>query len=78
MPISLTILTLEPHLSLGWILFVGGGFLFGWLRGFRKRITRDVRKGVKCVPEVLRILEPALVSKEGLSQAPQSHHLSQG
>jgi hypothetical protein len=29
MPITLIIVTMEPHLSLGWILFVGGGFLFG-------------------------------------------------
>jgi hypothetical protein len=24
-----TIVTMEHHLSFGWILFVGGGFLFG-------------------------------------------------
>jgi hypothetical protein len=41
MPISLTILTMEPHLSLGWNLFVGVG-LFGWLRHSGKGITRDV------------------------------------
>jgi hypothetical protein len=39
---SLIILTLEPHLSLRWGLFMGGGFLFGWLMGSKKGITRDV------------------------------------
>jgi uncharacterized protein YqcC (DUF446 family) len=29
--IPLTILTMEPHLSLRWILFVGGGFIFDGL-----------------------------------------------
>jgi hypothetical protein len=42
MPIPLTILTMVPHLSLRWNLFVGAGFIFGWLRGSRKGITRDV------------------------------------
>jgi hypothetical protein len=53
MPIPLTILKMVPHLSLGWILFVGGGFRFGWLRGSRKGIARDVRICVKCVPEMV-------------------------
>jgi hypothetical protein len=53
MPIPLTIVTMESHLSLGWNLFVGVG-LFGWLWRSRKWITRDVGKGVKCVPEVVR------------------------
>jgi hypothetical protein len=53
MPIPLTIVTMEPHLSLGWGLFVSFG-IFGWLRGSRKGITRDVRKGIKCVIEVVR------------------------
>jgi hypothetical protein len=39
---------------------VGGGFLFGWLRGSRKGIARDVRKGVKCVPEMVRFCKPHL------------------
>jgi hypothetical protein len=54
MSIPLTILTMEPHLSLGWILLVGGGFPFRWLRGSRKGTTRNVVKGVKCVPEMVR------------------------
>jgi hypothetical protein len=29
MPIPLRILTLKPHLSLRWNLYVGGGFIFG-------------------------------------------------
>jgi hypothetical protein len=65
MPIPLTILTMVPHLSLGWILFVGGGFLFGWLRGSRKGITRDVGKGVKCVPEMVRFWKPHLFLRRG-------------
>jgi hypothetical protein len=55
MPIPLTILTMVHHLFLGWILFVGGGFLFGWLRG-----ARDVGKDVKCVPEMVRFWKPRL------------------
>jgi hypothetical protein len=58
MPIPLTILTMEPHLSLGWILLVGGDFLFGWLKSSKKGITRDVGKGVKCVPTMVRFLNP--------------------
>jgi hypothetical protein len=65
MPIPLTILTMVPHLSLGWILFAGGGFLFGWLRSSRKGITRDVRKGVKCVPEMVRFWKPHLFLRRG-------------
>jgi hypothetical protein len=65
MAISLTILTMEPHLSLGWILLVGGGFLFRWLRRSRKGITRDVGKGVKCVPEMVRFLNPHLFLRRG-------------
>jgi hypothetical protein len=60
MPIPLTILTIEPHLSLRWNLFVGGGFLFGWLRGSRKGITRDVGKGIKCVPKMIWFWNPHL------------------
>jgi hypothetical protein len=41
MSIPLTILTVEPQLSLGWNLFVGVG-LFGWLWCSRKVITRVV------------------------------------
>jgi hypothetical protein len=65
MPIPLTILTLEPHLSLRWNLFVGGGFLFGWLRDSRKGITRDVGKGVKCVSEMVRFWNPHLFLRRG-------------
>ena len=39
---------------------MGGGFLFGWVRGSRKGIDRDVRKGVKCVPEMVRFWNPHL------------------
>jgi hypothetical protein len=77
MPIPLIILTMEPHLSLSWNFLVWGWFLFGWLRGSRKGITRDVEKGVKCVPEMIWFWEPTLVPEEWLSKAPQSHHLSQ-
>jgi hypothetical protein len=52
--------TMVPHLSLGWILFVGRGFLFGWLRDSRKGIARDVGKGVKCVPKMIRLWKPHL------------------
>jgi hypothetical protein len=67
MPIPLIILIMEPHLSLGWILHVGGGFLFVWLRSSRKGITKDIGKGVKCVPKMVQVFESTLVSKEGLS-----------
>ena len=60
MPIPLTIFTMVPHLSLGWILFVEEDFLFGWLRGSRKGIARDVGKGVKCVPKMVRFWKPHL------------------
>jgi hypothetical protein len=33
---------------------------FGWLRGSRKGIARDVRKGVKCVPKMVRFWKPHL------------------
>jgi hypothetical protein len=59
MPISLTILTMEPHLSLGWNLFVGVG-LFGWLRHSGKGITRDVYQSIKCVPEMVWFGTPHL------------------
>jgi hypothetical protein len=39
---------------------VGGGFRFGWLRGSRKGIARDVGKGVKCVPKMVRFWKPHL------------------
>jgi hypothetical protein len=57
MIIPLTIITMKSHLSLRWSLFVGFGLLV-WLRGSRKGITRDVRKGVKCDPEVVRFWTP--------------------
>jgi hypothetical protein len=60
MAIPLTILTMEPRLSLRWNSLVGGGFLFGWLRGSRKGIIRVVRKGIKCVPEMVRFWNPHL------------------
>jgi hypothetical protein len=60
MPIPLIILTMVPNLSLGWILFVGGGFLFGWVRGSRKGIDRDVKKGIKCVTKMVRFWKPHL------------------
>jgi hypothetical protein len=37
-----------------------GVSLFGWLRSSRKGITRDVKKGVKCVPEMVRFYTPHL------------------
>jgi hypothetical protein len=64
MPIPLTIVTMEPHLSLGWGLFVSFG-IFGWLRGSRKGITRDVRKGIKCVIEVVRFRNTQLFFRRG-------------
>jgi hypothetical protein len=40
---------------LSWVDFVcGRGFLFGWLRSSMKGITRDVEKGVKCLPKMVR------------------------
>jgi hypothetical protein len=65
MPIPPTILTVEPHLSLRWNLLVGGGFLFGWLRGSRKGIIRDIEKGIKFVPEVVRFWNPHLFLRRG-------------
>ena len=67
MHIPLTIVTVEPHLSLGWCLFVSFRF-FGWLwlRGSRKGITRDVEKGIKCVHEVVRFWNPNLFLRRGL------------
>jgi hypothetical protein len=65
LPIPLTILTMEPHLSLRWNFLVGGGFIFGRLRGSRKWITRDVGKGVKCVSEVVRFWIPHLFLRRG-------------
>jgi hypothetical protein len=65
MPIPFPILTLKPHLSLRWNLFVGGGFVFGWLRSSRKGIPRDVGKGVKYVPEVVRFWNPQLFLRRG-------------
>jgi hypothetical protein len=53
MPIPLTIFTMEPHLSFRQNLFVGVG-LVGWLRSSWRGDTRDVRKGVKLVPERVR------------------------
>jgi hypothetical protein len=52
---------------------VGFG-LFGRLGCSRKGITRDVGKGVKCVPEMVRFWNPHLFLTRGLSQAPQSLH----
>jgi hypothetical protein len=63
--IPLTIVIIEPHLYLRWNLFVGGGFLFLWLRGSRKGITRYVGKGIKCVPEVVRFWNPHLFPRRG-------------
>jgi hypothetical protein len=54
-----------PHLSLVWILFVGWGFHFGWLRGSMKGIARDVGKGVKCVPKMVRFWKPHLFLRRG-------------
>jgi hypothetical protein len=65
MPIPLIILTMVLHLSLRWNFFVGGGFLFGWLRGSRKVITKDVGKGFKCVPEMVRFWNPHLFLRRG-------------
>ena len=65
MSIPLTILIIEPHLSLGWILLVGGGFPFRWLRGSRKGTTRNVVKGVKCVPEMVRFWSSHLFLRRG-------------
>ena len=64
MPIPLTIVIMEPHLSLGWNLFAGVG-VFGWLWCSKKGITRDVRKGVKGVPEVVRIWNSHLFLRRG-------------
>jgi hypothetical protein len=64
MPIPLIILTLESHLSLRWNLFVGVGFLFGWL-GFWRGDIRDIRNGIKCVPEVVRFWNPHLSLRRG-------------
>jgi hypothetical protein len=44
---------------------VEGGFLFGWLRGSRRGITRDVEKGVKCVPVMVRCWKPHLFLRRG-------------
>jgi hypothetical protein len=44
---------------------VGGGFLFGWLRSSRKGITRDVGKGIKCLPKVVRFWNPHLFVRRG-------------
>jgi hypothetical protein len=63
-PIPLTIVIMEPHLSLGWNLFAGVG-VFGWLWCSKKGITRDVRKGVKGVPEVVRIWNSHLFLRRG-------------
>jgi hypothetical protein len=65
MPILLTILTMEPHLSLRWNLFVGGNSPFGRLRGSRKGINRHFRKGIKCVPEMVRFWNPHLFLRRG-------------
>jgi hypothetical protein len=55
----------KPKAPNRWNLLVGGGFLFGCLRGYRKGITRDVRKGIKCVLEVVRIWNPHLFLRRG-------------
>jgi hypothetical protein len=65
-----------PHLSLRWNLFVGGGFLFGWLRGSRRGITRDVGKGAKCVPEMIMFWKPHLFLRRG-SHGLLNHTVSQ-
>jgi hypothetical protein len=65
MPIPLTIIIMEPHLSLKWNLFVGVCSPFRWMRGSRKGITRDVEKGVKCVPEMVRLWNPHLFMRRG-------------
>jgi hypothetical protein len=74
-PIPLTILTLEPHLSLSWNLLVGGSFLFGWLRDSRKGNTRHVGKGIKCVHEMIRFCNPHLFLKRGFHRL-LSHTIS--
>jgi hypothetical protein len=38
---------------------------FGWLWSSRKGITRDVRKGVKCVPEMVKVWTPHLFLMRG-------------
>jgi hypothetical protein len=43
----------------------GRGFLFGWLRGSRKGITRDIGKGIKYVPEVVMFWNPHLFLRRG-------------
>jgi hypothetical protein len=65
MHIPLIIFTMEPHISIGWILLVGGSFLFGCLRSSRKGITRDVGKGVKCVPKMVRFFNSHLFLRKG-------------
>jgi hypothetical protein len=65
MPIPPIILTMVPHLSLRWNFFVGRGFLFGWLRGSRKGIIRDVGKCIKFVPKMVRFCSPHLFLRKG-------------
>jgi hypothetical protein len=48
MSIPLTILTMEPHLSLGWNMFMGVD-LFGWLR--------DSRKGITIYPDITLLID---------------------
>jgi hypothetical protein len=76
MLIPLTILTMKLHLFLRWNLLVGGGFLFGWLRGSRKAITRDVRKGTKCVPKMVRFWNPHLFLGGALTGSPTTPSLT--
>jgi hypothetical protein len=76
MPIPLTIVTMESHLSLGWYLFVSFGlFRWMWLRASRKGIARDVGKGNKCVPKAVRFWNPHLFLRRG-SHRLLSHTIS--
>jgi hypothetical protein len=57
-------------------LLVRRSFLSRWLRGSRKRITRDVEKGIKCVHEVVRFWNPHLLLRRG-SHRLLNHIMSQ-
>ena len=65
----MTVLALEPHHSLGLLVpMVARVVHSGWLLASRKGITRDVRKGVKCVPKMVRFRYPHLLARWSLGR----------
>ncbi|MVG17102.1 hypothetical protein EF849_21980 [Aeromonas jandaei] len=64
-----TVLALKPHHSLGLLVPSVARFIYsGWLLALWKGITRDIRKGVKCVPKMVRFWNPHLLARWSLGR----------